>query len=140
MMLDEFRRLAAIWGSNIERWPESARDAARQIASRTEARLVLDEQAALDRILAVAPDIDAGRADNASFRVLQRLATMPQASTLSKRRLFRWPTFIPAASLACSVLAGAWLATAAPYRPEADPYLVVSGLFDVYVIGSGLVQ
>ena len=73
--------------------------------------------------------------------VLQKLAAMPQQLPQPWRRVLGWPALVPAASLACSVMVGVWLAGAAPYvHPPSDPMSVVSDVFDVYAIGYGSVQ
>jgi hypothetical protein len=142
MTPDQFRRLAETWGGDVERWPAATREAARRLAASAEGAAVLDQQARLDRFLAVAPEIETERADRSSLLVLQRLAAMPQQHRPPwHRRLLRWPALVPAASLACSVMVGVWLAGAIPYvHPPSDPLSVVSGVFDVYGIGFGSVQ
>lgn len=140
MTMDELRDLAETWGGDIGKWPLAAREAARRLAATAEGKMVLERQARFDRLLSTAPEIDAERVDDASFLVLQRLAVRPQIARPTRWRLLRWPPLIPAASVACSMMVGAWLATAAPYRPPPDALTVMSGVFDVYVIGSGWVQ
>lgn len=142
MTPDQFRRLAETWGGDVERWPAETREAARRLAASAEGAAVLDEQGRLDRLLAVAPEIETERADRSSLLVLQRLAAVPQRHRPAwYRRLLRWPTLVPAASLACSALVGVWLAGAMPYvHSPSDPLSVMSGVFDVYAIGYGSVQ
>lgn len=141
MTLDQFRRLAETWGGDVERWPASTRDAARQLAATLEGERVLDEQARLDRLFAAAPEIEADRAERSGYVVLQRIAAIQPRSSQPWHRFLLSRALVPAASLACSVLVGAWLAGAAPYvRPPSDPLSVVSGVFDVYAIDYGSVQ
>lgn len=142
MTPEQFRRLAETWGCDVERWPEATREAARRLATSAEGAAVLHEQERLDRLLAVAPEIDTARADRSSLLVLQRLAAMPQQQHRSSwYRLLRWPALVPAASLACSALVGVWLAGAMPYvHSPSDPLSVMSGVFDVYAMGFGSVQ
>lgn len=142
MTPDQFRRLAETWGGDVERWPEATRAAARRLAASAEGAAVLHEQGRLDRLLAVAPEIETARADRSSLLVLQRLAAMSQQQHRSSwYRLLRWPALLPAASLACSALVGVWLAGAMPYvHSPSDPLSVMSGVFDVYAMGFGSVQ
>ncbi|PSO20544.1 hypothetical protein [Bradyrhizobium sp. MOS003] len=140
MTFDEFRRLAETWGGDVERWPAATRNAARPFAATLEGGRILAEQARLDRLFAAAPEIEAGRAERSSFLVLQRLANVQQRRPQWHRFLFP-RGLVPAASLACSVLVGVWLAGAIPYvHPPSDPLSVMSGVFDVYAIGFGSVQ
>ncbi|WP_025033206.1 hypothetical protein [Bradyrhizobium sp. DOA9] len=141
MTPEQFRQLAETWGGDVERWPAPTREAARRIAATAEGAAVLHQQARLDRLLAVAPEIETARADRSSFLVLQRLADMPQPHRPAWYRLLRWPALVPAASLACSALVGVWLAGAMPYvHSPSDPLSVMSGVFDVYAMGFGSVQ
>ncbi len=141
MTPEQFRQLAETWGGDVERWPAPTREAARRIAATAEGTTVLHEQSRFDRLLAVAPEIETARADRSSFLVLQRLAAVPQQHRPSWHRLLRWPTLVPAASLACSALVGVWLAGAVPYvHSPSDPLSVMSGVFDVYAMGFGSVQ
>ncbi|MBR0773945.1 hypothetical protein JQ625_03790 [Bradyrhizobium diazoefficiens] len=142
MTLDQFRRLAETWGGDVERWPAPTREAARKIAASAEGALVLEEQGRLDRLLAVVPAIEAERADRSSLLVLQKLASIQEEQPQPwHRRLLRWPALVPAASFACSVMAGVWLAGVAPLeQPSSDALSVVSSVFDVYAIGYGSVQ
>ncbi|MGY3032197.1 hypothetical protein ACVIIV_001367 [Bradyrhizobium sp. USDA 4354] len=142
MTPDQFRQLAETWGGDVERWPAATREAARRFAASAEGAAVLDEQGRLDRLLAVAPEIETARADRSSLLVLQRLAAVPQQHRLAwYHRLLRWPALVPAASLACSAMVGVWLAGAMPYvQAPSDALSVMSGVFDVYAIGYGSVQ
>jgi len=141
MTLDQFRRLAETWGGDVERWPAATRDAARQCAATLEGGRILAEQARLDHLFAAAPEIEAGRAERSSFLVLQRLAVVQQQRPQPWHGLLLPRGLLPAASLACSVLVGVWLAGAIPYvHPPSDPLSVMSGVFDVYAIGFGSVQ
>lgn len=142
MTRDEFRRLAETWGGDVERWPAATREAARQLAASTEGAAVLDEQGRLDRLLAVAPEIETARAERSSLLVLQRLAAVPQQHRPAwYHGLLRWPSLVPAASLACSAIVGVWMAGSMPYvHSPSDPLSVMSGVFDVYAMGFGSVQ
>jgi len=142
MTPDQFRQLAETWGGDVERWPAATREAARRFAASAEGAAVLDEQGRLDRLLAAAPEIETARADRSSLLVLQRLAAVPQQDRPAwYRRLLRWPALVPAASLACSAIVGAWLAGTMPYlHAPSDPLSVMSGVFDVYAMGFGSVQ
>ncbi|MDA9545999.1 hypothetical protein ACM43_16540 [Bradyrhizobium sp. CCBAU 45321] len=142
MTPEQFRQLAETWGGDVERWPAPTREAARRIAATAEGAAVLDQQSRLDRLLAVAPEIETARVDRSSFLVLQRLAAIPQQHRPAwHQRLLRWPALVPAASVACSVMVGVWLAGALPYaHAPSDPLSVMSGVFDIYAIGYGSVQ
>ena len=142
MRLDQFRQLAETWGGDIDRWPADTQEAARKFAAGAEGGRILAEASDLDRLLAIAPDVDERRAERASFAVLQKLAATTEPRPLSWfRRALRWPALVPAASLACSVGVGMWLAGAIPYGARSpDGLSVVSGIFDVYVIGFGALQ
>jgi hypothetical protein len=127
MTLDQFRQLAETWGGNIDRWPSSSRDAALALAAGDEGKRILADQVRLDRLLAVAPDVNDERVRRASFAVLQKVAH----SNLRVPRL-RWSLrrLFPAASLACSVLVGLWLAGVLPHRNNDEALSVVSMVFD----------
>ena len=130
MTLDQFRQLAEIWGGDIDRWPQAAQAAARDVAGSDEGGRILEEQLALDRLFAIAPDVSDDRAAQISFAVLQALATTDRGLPWW-RRLFRPASLFPAASLACSAVVGLWLAAALPYQPQDEEALsVVSMVFD----------
>ena len=143
MKLDQFRQLAETWGGDINRWPAATHEAARALAESEDGARILIEQADLDRLLAITPEIDSERTDEASFAVLQRIASAGMdAPQPWFRRALRWPPLVPAASLACSLLAGVWLAEVAPYGRAAPPdaLSVISGIFDTYSLGPGGAQ
>ncbi len=144
MRLDQFRQLAETWGGNIERWPAATQEAARALAAGEEGARILDEQAGLDRLFSIAPAIDSERAEIARFAVLQRIASGGVESQVPWfRRALRWPPLVPAASLACSLLVGLWLAEVAPYGHDAaspDALSVMSSVFDGYSFALGGVQ
>ncbi|MDO9062595.1 MAG: hypothetical protein Q7U92_26720 [Bradyrhizobium sp.] len=129
MTLDQFRKLAEIWGGDIDRWPAAMQDAARAMAGGGETSRILAEQLRLDRLLSAAPDVTDDRAGRIGFAVLQRLAT-PDRDPPWFRRLLRPASFVPAASLACSAMMGLWLAGALPYHQQDQALSVVSMVFD----------
>jgi hypothetical protein len=140
MTLDQFRQLAEIWGGDIDRWPMATQDAAREIANDEEPARILGEQLRLDRLFALAPEIDRSRAGGAGFAVLQRIANAD-----SRRRWFRFDfrpsSLFPATSLVCSALVGFWLAGALPYdREPPDALSVVSMVFDSSALSLGGMQ
>jgi len=140
MTLDQFRQLAEIWGGDIDRWPEAMQDAAREMAADEEPARILGEQLRLDRLFALAPEIDHSRAGSAGFAVLQRIANAD-----SRRRRFRFDfrpsSLVPATSLVCSALVGIWLAGALPYDHEPpDALSVVSMVFDSSALSLGGLQ
>lgn len=137
MTLDQFRQLAETWGGDIDRWPVAMREAAREIATDEEPARILGEQLRLDRLFALAPEIDPNRAGDAGFAVLQRIAKAD-----SGRRRFRFDfrpsSLFPATSLVCSALVGFWLAGALPYHHEPpDALSVVSMIFDSSALSLG---
>jgi hypothetical protein len=129
MTLDQFRRLAEVWGGDIDRWPAATQIAARALASDDEAKRILKEQLALDRLFSVAPDVSDHRAGRIGFAVLQQLAKMDRDPPWLLRWLRR-PSLLPAASLACSAMVGLWLAGALPYQQQQEALSVVSMVFD----------
>jgi hypothetical protein len=133
MNRDHFRQLAESWGGDIGRWPPDIRDAARRLADRDgEAAAILREQSAFDRMLAIAPEVDAGRAGRAGLSVLQRIAAAETGELREPwyRRWLRSDSLLPAGSLACSALLGIWMAGALPYHPDAQAIEAVSAVFD----------
>jgi hypothetical protein len=129
MTLDQFRKLAEIWGGDIDRWPAAMQAAARDMAVGDEAGRILAEQLRLDRLFSVAPDVSDERAGRIGFAVLQRLA-MADRDPPWFRRLLRPASFVPAASLACSAMVGLWLAGELPYLQQQEALSVVSMVFD----------
>ena len=129
MTLDQFRQLAEIWGGDVDRWPAVTRDAARDIGATIEGLTILDEQRRLDRLLASAPEVSDARAGQAGFAVLQRIARSSNRQSWY-RRLPQPTSLFPAASLACSVLVGVWLAGSHPYQHQEEGIAVVSMVFD----------
>jgi hypothetical protein len=130
MTLDQFRQLAEIWGGDIDRWPQATQAAARDVAGSDEGGRILEEQLALDRLFAIAPEVSDDRAAQISFAVLQALAKTDRGLPWW-RRLFRPVSLFPAASLASSAVVGLWLAAALPYQQQDEEALsVVSMVFD----------
>jgi len=133
MNREQFRQLAESWGGDIGRWPPEIRDAARRLADRDgEAAALLREQSAFDDLLAIVPEVDAGRAGRAGLSVLQRIAAAETKEVREPwyRRLLRSESLLPAGSLACSALLGVWMAGAIPYHPDAQALETVSAVFD----------
>lgn len=129
MTLDQFRRLAGIWGGDIDRWPEAAQAGARVLATDDEASRILEQELRLDRWFAAAPEVSEHRAGRIGFAVLQRLA----GTDRDRHWLRRWlrpASLFPAASLAGSAMVGLWLAGALPYHPQQDALSVVGMVFD----------
>lgn len=129
MTLDQFRKLAEIWGGDIDRWPAAMQAAARDMAAGGEAGRILAEQLRLDRLFSVAPDVSDDRAGRIGFAVLQRLAKADRNPPWF-RRLLRPASFVPAAGLACSAMVGLWLAGELPYLQQQEALSVVSMVFD----------
>jgi len=129
MRLEQFRTLAETWGGDIDRWPPAVQDDARAVAAGDEGGRILHAQAELDRLLAIAPDVDDDRAGQISFGVLQRVARADRDPPWF-RRLLRPASWVPAASLACASVVGLWLAGAVPYRQQDQTLTVVSMVFD----------
>jgi len=135
--LEEFRRLADIWGGNIERWPATLQAEARRHAAIEEGASILADAQRLDALLATAPAVSSDRAAHAAFAVLQRIAAAGQGRqgarsfgnwSLADWRLRDW--LIPTASLACSALIGISLATSVPFRQSNEPTSVLSAILD----------
>jgi hypothetical protein len=130
MTLDQFRQLAEIWGGDTDRWPQATQGPARDVARSDEGRRILEEQLALDRLFAIAPEVSDDRAAQISFAILQALAKTDRGVPWW-RRWFGPASLFPAASLACSAMVGLWLAGALPYQPQDEEALsVVSMVFD----------
>ena len=55
MTLEEFRRFADTWGGDIERWPHSCRNEAKQCAATEDGGAILHDARRLDALLATAP-------------------------------------------------------------------------------------
>jgi hypothetical protein len=109
MTLEEFQKLADIWGGDIGRWPDNARPSGNELARTDRGGAILREAAALDRMLAERPTVSDERARGVAHAVVLALAA--QSGQLSRanwgRRLIPW--LVPA-SLICSGLAGSALA------------------------------
>jgi hypothetical protein len=129
MTLDQFRQLAETWGGDIARWPRAMQGAARAIAAGEDGARILQQQAALDRLFAIAPDVDDHRAGRLGFAVLQNVAQADRNLPWF-RRLLRPASLVPAASIACSAMVGVWLAGALPYHQQEQALSVVSMVFD----------
>ncbi|WP_322514334.1 hypothetical protein SR870_14975 [Rhodopseudomonas palustris] len=133
MNREQFRQLAESWGGDIGRWPPEFRDAARRLADRDgEAAAMLRAQSEFDRLLAIAPEVDAARAGRAGLSVLQRIAAEEAEAVREPwyRRWLRSESLLPAGSLACSALLGVWMASTLPYHPDAQALETVSAVFD----------
>ena len=74
MTLEEFRRFADTWGGDIERWPHSCRNEAKQCAATEEGGAILHEARRLDALLATAPVVTSERTSRAVFAVAQQIA------------------------------------------------------------------
>ncbi|MGP9813414.1 hypothetical protein ACTZWT_18050 [Rhodopseudomonas sp. NSM] len=137
MNREQFRQLAESWGGDIGRWPPDVRDAARRLADRDgEAAAMLQTQAEFDRLLAIAPEVDAARAGRAGLSVLQRIAAAEAEAVREPwvRRWLRSNSLLPAGSLACSALLGVWMASTLPYHRDAQALEAVSAVFDASAI------
>ena len=133
MTLDQFRQLAETWGGNIDRWPPALQAAARDVAASDEGERILKAELRLDRSLSIAPDVTEARAGRLGFAVLQRIAKADRSPPWF-RTIWR-PSFVPAASLACSAMVGLWLAGALPYSGPHEALSVVSMVFDSSDVG-----
>jgi hypothetical protein len=135
MTLEEFRRLAAAWGGDVERWPAAARaDAARLVERSAEAAALVADAGRLDSVLVAArPSI----ADERTERLIGRVATAVAAASAQAPRpglLRRW--LMPATSFASAALVGIGLGFGLPIAPA------VSGaeLVTTVVIEGGFVS
>jgi hypothetical protein len=119
MTLEEFQKLANIWGGDSGRWPDSTRASAGELARTVRGAAILREAEELDRMLAERPAVSEERARQTARAVVMRLAVQSaqRSSANWERRLIPW--LVPA-SLICSGLAGSALAMMlSPHRnPE----------------------
>lgn len=109
MNIQRFKTLVEAYGANPARWPETERVAALLFAEQSaEARDVLQEAAAFDRLLDTAETQPATRA--LEDRIL---ATFPERTARQRAPWFtqRW---IPAAAVACSLALGLAVGAALP--------------------------
>lgn len=82
----EFERLAAIYGADIGRWPETDRQAARARAEAPAARLVLAREAKLDNaLIRTASRPDTAEIERILARTIAAARTTPQASAARRR-------------------------------------------------------
>jgi hypothetical protein len=128
MTLDDFTRLAEIWGGDIDRWPASEQDAARLIAATAEGAAILRDERQFDRLLSQKPQVGDDRTGRAAFAVMQRLARERQRQPWY-RALGQMDRLVPAASLACSAMLGLWLASVFPAHPP-ETASVLTMVFD----------
>jgi len=131
MTLEELERMAAAWGGDISRWPESTRAPAQQLAHIAQGEAILAEAQHLDRLLTqAAPDAAPDRVDRAIRGVITRLAAETPRAALADL-LPRW--LIPAAGLACAVALGVLIGVAEPLladNPPDDLRNVLTSIFD----------
>jgi hypothetical protein len=128
MTLDDFRRLAEVWGGDIDRWPASEQAAARKLAVTAEGAAILRDEQHFDRLLSQTPQVGEDRTGRAAFAVMQRLAEEGQPQPWY-RALWRMDRLVPAASLACSAVLGLWLASVLPAQPP-ESASVLTMVFD----------
>jgi hypothetical protein len=131
MTINEFIRLAQIWGGDIARWPDDARAEAEILAKSAHAQAILAEARALDRgIDSLAPEISPTRVDRAIYGVVNAIA-MPTRPPTRSATWLRW--LVPTTSLACAALIGVSLAVSHPVelvRRPADPGMIFTLLLD----------
>lgn len=120
--LDEFHRLAEIWGGRIERWPEARRAWAEALSSDPRAAEILAAERRLDARLDAQPAVSEQRAAAIAGAVMGRIAAeaaQPGPSWLAwVEGAFFAPNGAPAfaayALLVVGVAAGAVMGLAAP--------------------------
>jgi hypothetical protein len=128
MTLDDFGRLAEIWGGDIGRWPASQQAEARELAATAEGAAILRDERRFDVLLSQTAEVGEYRAGRAAFAVLQRLAGERQRQPWY-RALWQPARLVPAASLACSAMLGLWLASVLPAQPP-ESASVLTMVFD----------
>jgi hypothetical protein len=126
--LDQFQKLADVWGGDIARWPPETQPSARVVAASAEGQRIIAANAWLDRNLAKPVAIDPDRAARASVAVLQRLAAPKPLPWY--RRWLRPVALVPATSLACSAALGLWFGGAVPSRQPQDAATVIGLVFE----------
>lgn len=130
MTLDDFRRLAEIWGGDINRWPASQQVEAREFAATVDGAAILRDERQFDVLLSQTPQVGEDRAGRAAFAVMQRLAGERQRQRQPwYRALWQPGRLVPAASLACSAMLGLWLASVLPAQPL-ESASVLTMMFD----------
>jgi hypothetical protein len=118
-----FEALAAAYGADLRRWPETERDAARAFADTRadNASRLLDEARALDVLLDEVP------AAIPSARLREAvIATAPRERRARARRWFLAPGAGLAAACAIGIVAGAMAAQYAATSVRADDVLVAA--------------
>jgi hypothetical protein len=129
MNIEQFRVLLDAYGGNADRWPQNERSTARALVeSSEEARRLVHDATALDRLLDAAETLPTTRA--LEERILAAFPERPRK---------RWPralaeNWIPGAAMACSLALGLLVGTALPglagiSEASADPALVALGGF-----------
>jgi hypothetical protein len=133
MNIERFKILVEAYGADPSRWPEGERDAAVAFAETSpEARRLLAEAAALDRLLDAAETTPAARA--LEERILATFSERPRSfarwyDVLTARPLPWLPGAAIAASLALGLMVGAALPGVAGIGDGAavDPALIALG-------------
>ncbi len=143
MPLEEFETLAASYGADLRRWPETSQEAARALfATSPRARAVIQKAAALDMALAAASArelahlLPAGSEAAALARLRRRVAARiaapratPQARGVFARLRARWNDLASALPLrltglatacSCAVMAGLVLGALYTASPAQD--------------------
>jgi hypothetical protein len=112
MTNDRFKELLDAYGADPARWPQSEREAALAFAkSSDEARRLLDEAAALDRLIDLADTAAVTPALQA--RILAAFPQPRRAGVIASLMPGR-PTWIPITALAASLLLGLGVGTFVP--------------------------
>jgi hypothetical protein len=133
MEIERFKALIDAYGAAVARWPADEREAALSFAETdAEARRLLQDEAALDRLLDAADTLPATRA--LEDRIL---AAFPERPPQTRRRWLaalaeHW---IPSAAIACSLALGLLLGAALPGlvgigETGVDPAQIALGGFD----------
>jgi hypothetical protein len=139
MKLDEFGALAETFGGDVERWPEARRSAARDLARSPEAAAILANARRLDTFLAHRPTVSQQRARGAANAVLMKMAASSARRDRAWWNILPDHWLLPAASLACSAIAGLALAVSLPYpMRDRDQTIVLGAIFDSTSLVGGL--
>lgn len=148
--LEEFRRLADLWGARLDRWPEARRAWAGRLATTPEAAAILATQAQLDARIEAHPQVSEARAAAVVGAVMGRVA-QEAAQREAANADGWWPPLaawlfapggavavVAAAGVAAGVVVGALLGAAAPLGGAAEQdlarYLIV-GRLDLSEVG-----